>query len=292
MKKGKHKVAIVVVVLMLVIGVHAFQVQIDHAKTASPPLQEFRYLPDGEYLRIAAIGHEHIVADLLWLRAIQVMGDRKMSDEAGQWLYQLLDVVTTLDPRFVRAYEAGGIALCTMVVLPEQSNQLLKKGIRYNPSVWNLPFILGINYYFELADDAKAAHYVAQASRLPGSPPHLASFAARLFVSAREPQAALAFLSKTYEQTADDQVKALLEERLKQLVVERDLQMIEAAIVEYREQYGHPPAVLDDLVHAGVLPQLPLEPFGGQYFYDAQTLNLRSTTHGERLRLQINRRKT
>jgi hypothetical protein len=292
MRWGKQRAVIAVVVLILVVGVRAFQVQLDHAKTASPPLQEFRYLPHGEYLRMAAIGYEHIVADLLWLRAIQVMGDRKVSNEAGQWLYHLLDVVTTLDPKFVRAYEAGGIALCTMVVLPEQSNRLLEKGIRHNPNVWYLPFILGINYYFELADDAKAAHYVAQASRLPGSPSYLASFAARLYVSAREPQAAIEFLSKTYEQTDDEQVKVLLGERLKQLVLEQDLQMIEAAIVRYREQYGHPPAVLDDLVHAGVLWQIPLEPFGGQYLYDAQTLNLRSTTHGERLRLQMNRRKT
>lgn len=292
MWREKQRVAIAVVVLILVIGVHEFKVQLDHARAASPALQEFQYLPDGEYLRIAAIGHEHIVADLLWLKAIQVMGERKVSQEAGQWLYRLLDAVTTLDPKFVRAYEAGGIALCTMVVLPEQSNRLLEKGILHNPNVWYLPFILGVNYFFEFADDAKAAHYMAQASQIPGSPSQLASFAAKLFVSAREPQSAIDFLSKTYEQTNDAQVKAMLGERLKELVLEQDLQMMEAAIVRYREQYGHPPAVLDDLVRVGMLRQLPLEPFGGQYFYDAQTLNLRSTTHGKRLRPQMNRRKT
>ena len=61
------------------------------------------------------------------------MGEHKVSDAAGRWLYRAFDIITTLDPKFVRVYEAGGLALTTLVVLPEESNQLLMKGIERNP---------------------------------------------------------------------------------------------------------------------------------------------------------------
>ena len=75
---------------------------------------------------MVSLGYRELAADLLWLQAIQMMGERKLSEEAGRWLYQALDRITTIDPKFVRAYEAGSHALCTLVVLPEQSNRLLE----------------------------------------------------------------------------------------------------------------------------------------------------------------------
>src|SRR5713101_9985186 len=176
--------------LLLVVGLHLLQVRIDAQRAATPKLQRFMYLPQGKYLRVAVLGYEQVAADLLWIQAIQAMGERKVSEEAGHWIAQALDVITTLDPRFVRVYEVGGIALTTLVVLAEESNRLLEKGIRHNPGVWHLPFLLGFNYYFEFHDDQKAADYIARASRLPGAPAYLAPLAARLYVSARDPQVA------------------------------------------------------------------------------------------------------
>src|SRR5438309_4432930 len=150
--------------LLLVVGLHLLQVRIDAQRAVTSKLQRFMYLPQGEYLRGAVLGYEQVVADLLWIQAIQAMGERKVTEEAGHWIYRALDVITTLDPEFVRVYEAGGIALVTLVVLAEESNRILEKGMKYNPDVWTLPYLLGFNYYFELHDDAKAADYIARAS--------------------------------------------------------------------------------------------------------------------------------
>ena len=154
------------------------------------------------------MGYQGLVADALWLQAIQVMGEHKVSDAAGRWLYRAFDIITTLDPKFVRVYEAGGLALTTLVVLPEESNQLLMKGIERNPTEWKLPFYLGINHYFELSDDAKAAEYMAQASRVPGAPPGLIPIAANLFASAKSPQQAVDMLATAYQNTSDESAKS------------------------------------------------------------------------------------
>jgi hypothetical protein len=150
--------------------------------------------------------------------------------------------------------------------------------------------LLGFNYYFELRDDAKAADYIARASRLPGAPQYLAPFATRLYVSAREPQVAIDFLAQMYAQTADENVKRVLEQRLKEVVVERDLQLLEEAVSRYRERYKRAPDRLEDLMEAGLLRELPREPFGGQYLYDPQTQSVRSSEMKDRLKVYGKRR--
>jgi hypothetical protein len=231
-----------------------------------------------------------VVADFLWLQVIQAMGDKHVSSEVGQWMYRALDVITTLDPKFVRAYEAGGHALCTIVVMPEESSRLLEKGMRHNPQEWRLPFLLGINYYFEFGDNRKAAEAMAVAARVPGSPDIVARFAARLLVSAKSPQQAVELLAKVYEETSDENVRRLLEQRLREAMVERDLSLLEEAIARFHMQHAQRPARLDQLVQAGLLRELPQEPFGGRYLYEAGTGEVRSSEVKERMRMTLRKR--
>ena len=268
----------------------ALQVSLKPWQDTDKKLQRFLYLPDGEYLKIASLGYRELIADLLWIQSIQVMGEKKVSESSGRWLYRALDVITTLDPKFVRAYEAGGLALTTLVVLPEESNRLMMKGMRHNPAEWKLPFLIGINYYYELYDDAKAAEYMAQASRLPGAPSGLATLAANLYVSGHSPQQAVNLLAALYEEATDDSARKLLEVRLKIVLTERDLQLLEQMINRYRKQNGQYPPTLEALVQAGLLSALPVEPSGGRYLYDAKSGAVSSSEMTERLTLTGRRR--
>jgi len=276
--------------VILIMGLHFLQVRLDEQRTTITKFQRFMYLPQGEHLKIAALGYQHVVADLLWIQVIQAMGERKVTEEAGRWIAHALDVITTLDPRFARVYELGGIALSTLVPMYEESNRLLEKGIKHNPEVWQLPFQLGFNYYFHFYDDPKAAAYIGMAARLPGAPAYLAPLAARLYVSGREPQVAVDFLSQVYAETTDENVKRVLEQRLKEVVVERDLQLLEEAIRRYKGLYKRAPARLEDLVGPGLLRDLPREPLGGRYLYDPQTQRVRSTEVKERMKIYEKRR--
>lgn len=275
---------------VLAISLCALQIPLTHWNNSKPKLQHLAYLPSGEYLRIASLGYRQLAADLLWLQAIQVMGEQKLSEEDGHWLYHAVDRITTLDPKFVRAYEAGSHALCILVVLPEESNRLLEKGMKHNPQEWKLPFLLGINYYFELADDEKAAEAMARASRLPGAPESLARLAAKLFVSAKSPQQAVELLAKVYEETSDENVRKMLEIRLKESIVERDLQILEQAISRYQSIYSMQPDRLENLVGPGLLQALPNEPHGGRYLYEPTTGTVRSSEVAERMRIPVRRR--
>jgi tetratricopeptide (TPR) repeat protein len=276
--------------LCLCAGVVAFKTYLDELRVGVPKLQQMSYLPDGNVLKTATLGYREVVADFLWLQVIQAMGEKHVSQEVGQWIYRAFDVITTLDPKFVRAYEAGGHALCTIVVMPQESIRLLEKGIRHNPQEWRLSFLLGVNYYFEFGDNQKAAEAMAIAARVPGAPDIIARLAARLLVSAKSPQQAVELLAKVYEDTTDENVRQLLEHRLREAIVERDLYLFEEAISRFQAQHSRRPAHLEELVQEGLLQKLPQEPFGGRYQYDAATGEVRSSEVKERLRMTFRKR--
>ena len=286
----KHWIPLALLGIGLCAGIVATQISMNNVQAGVPTLQRMSYLPDGQILKVAALGYREVVADVLWLQVIQAMGDRHVSPETGQWIYRALDVVTTLDPTFVRAYEAGAHALCTVVVMPEESNRLLEKGIRHNPQEWRLPFLLGFNLYFELGDNQKAAEAMTMAAQIPGAPEIIARLAAKLLVSAKSPQQAVELLAKIYEDTSDDNVKRLLEQRLREAIVERDLAMLEEAIGRFQTRYSQRPSRLDQLVQGGILRELPQEPFGGHYYYNAETGEVRSSEVKERMRMMLRKR--
>lgn len=285
-----QQIVLAAIGLLLMFGSYIQHARIDQLRESIPKIHRRMFLPQGEVLRVVSLGYHGVVADFIWLQAIQAMGEKNVSEETGRWIHRALDVVTTLDPKFVQAYETGGLALCTLVVLPKESNALLEKGMKYNPAIWQLPFYAGINYYFELRDDAKAAEYIARAARLPGAPTLLLGLAARLYMSAKEPENAIELLASIYEQATDGEMRQVLEQRLKQAIIERDLQLLEKAIGRYRDRFSSQPDQLEDLVAQGILSALPRDPFGGRYQYDSQTGVVNSSSVQERMTMKGNRR--
>jgi tetratricopeptide (TPR) repeat protein len=241
-------------------------------------------LPKGEYLKPALLGYHYLGADILWLRLIQVIGKKRNSADEYEWMYHALDVITTLDPQYAYAYYAGGVILGDLANRPDLSNRLLEKGVKANPDVWNIPFLLGYNYYFLLGDPAKGAEYIMQAARLPDGPSYLPGLATRMAAEAGNPDTALAFLEARLQETHDPEMREVLAYRMKEVIIERDLLILESAVEAYRTQHRALPATLTDLVVAGALPSLPREPFGGDYRLDPQTGSVSSSTHPERLR--------
>ena len=247
-------------------------------------------LPKGEYLRPALLGYHHLGADILWLRLLQVIGKKRNSEDEYEWIYHALDVVTTLDPQYAYAYYAGGVILGDLANRPDLSNRLLEKGVTANPDAWNIPFLLGYNYYFLLGDSAKGAEYIMEAARRPDGPSYLPGLATRMAAEAGNPDTALAFLEARLRETQDQEMREVLANRMKEVIIERDLRTLEDAVEVYRTQHQTLPATLADLVASGILPRLPQEPFEGDYRLDPKTGSVSSSTHPERLRTFFKRR--
>ncbi len=267
------------------VGIYQLQNFIDNRRGAETSPRSLMYLLDGEALKIASVGYEHVVADLVWLRAIQVWGDRQVTQDDYNWTYRALDIVTTLDPKFADAYLAGGLVLTIIAEHVDQSNKILKKGISSNVKDWKIPFFIGFNYFNFLRDYEAAAVYIEMATKLPGHPPWLPLLAARLHVQANSPQVALELLGRIYENTGDSSLKEKLEMRMKEVIIEQDLLALERAIDSYQRQFGVLPESLERLVEIGILDDIRPDPFGAVYEFDSRSGEVSSRSTSDRMRV-------
>jgi hypothetical protein len=266
-------------------GVGWLQGQLDRRlDMAVVQIQGLAQLPKGEHLKPALLGYHHLGADALWLRLLQVLGKKRNSADEYEWMYHALDVITTLDPQYAYAYYAGGVVLGDLAHRTDLSNRLLHKGTDANPTVWNIPFLLGYNYYFLLGDPAKGAEYIMRAASLPDRPAFLPGLATRMAAEAGNPETALMFLEARLRETQDPQLREEFINRMKEVMVERDIQLLEHAVESFRTTYRALPATLTALVTERVLSRLPQEPFGGEYRLNPQTGSVSSSTHPNRLR--------
>ncbi len=247
--------------------------------------EQLRLLPSGDVLKPALLGYHHLAADVLWLQVVQVLGQKEIPQPDYEWAYHALDVITTLDPRYVYAYDAGGIVLAELAGDIESSNRLLKKGLAANPEAWRLAFQLGFNHFFHLHDYRAAADYMAVAAQLPGRPAYVPELAARLYAEAKHPDLALHFLASMRQSTSDPSVIEALDRRRDEVLIERDLVMIEQAVGRYWKRHGRYPLSLAVLADERLLDRIPVEPFGGTYELDVETGQVWSSTHPRRLRL-------
>ena len=93
------------------------------------------------------------------------------------------------------------------------------------------------------------------------------------------------FLKHCGKENPDLVVRENLETRAKEVMIERDLRMLERAVEQYHTQHLVFPKTLADLASSGYFDRVPPEPFGGSYLLDAKTGQVTSSTHPNRLKV-------
>ncbi|RJP19640.1 MAG: hypothetical protein C4529_11070 [Deltaproteobacteria bacterium] len=212
-----------------------------------------------------SFGFRNVLADIVWLEAVQIVGNKEISPEQYDRLYDLLDIAANFDPKFEIPYFVGGLVLGESPVHARKALLLLGRGRRQYPAKWRFPFFIGFTHYFSLGDASAGGEAMAEAARLPGSPAYMAGLAARMLSEAREPDSALSMLHSIAGHETDPIRRSLLDRKIREVTVERDLQALERAVARYRETIGVAPARLSDLVREGMIAGVPDEPNGGRY---------------------------
>ena len=212
-----------------------------------------------------AFGFRNFLGDLAWLGAVQVAGSRTMTPGDYDRLYILLKTVGNFDPRFVVPYLLGGVILGDSPGHALDALDILDRGAKNHPADWRFPFYIGYTRYFSLGDPLEGAKALEEAARLPESPPYLPLLAARMFAEGRAPETALTFLERIVEEETDPARLEILNRRIGEVTVERDIQALEMAVAAYKEKTGGLPGTLSEIVRAGLLRSIPEEPHGGRY---------------------------
>ena len=231
-----------------------------------------------------AFGFRNFFADIVWLEAVQVMGSQKITSADYDRLFELLNVEANFDPKFDIPYLLGGLVLGESPDHAQKALKVFERGKGQYLADWRFPFYIGYTNYFSLSETETAGKAMAEAARLPGSPAYLPGLASRMLSEAREPEVALGLLAPIVRQESDPARRAVLERRIREVTVERDLQALEMAVERYREKVDAPPGDLSALVREGILPSIPEEPNGGSYVMERGG-KVRSDRVSQRLRV-------
>lgn len=212
-----------------------------------------------------AFGFQNFLGDLAWLEAVQIAGTMNIAPGDYDRLYVLLRTVGNFDPRFVVPYILGGMILGGSPQHVQEAMDILRRGKESLPDDWRFPFYIGYTHYFSLGDSLEGARALEAAARIPGSPPYLPLLASRMYTEGRAPETALSFLAKMVREETDPARIEILQKRMREVIVERDILALENAVAMYRDRRGTPPASLAELVREGVIGKIPAEPHGGTY---------------------------
>ena len=239
-------------------------------------------IPPAAVLRLLSLGHPTLAANLYWLRTVQYVGEPRATERGWERLFPLANLVTDLDPAHGYAYQVAGTILGSLGRI-EESNAILEKGMRSVPNRYILPYLRAFNAFYYMGDYALAGEYVEIAARVPGAPSHLRQNVLAMYVKGRRAEAAIAFLEEALAAASDDESRKAIQGQLDQARFEREADRIDEAVASYRARYGLAPASVSLLVAEGLLPALPVEPFGGRWIL-GEDGRARSTAHDYRFR--------
>ena len=90
----KKNIIVIILLLLLIVN---FSYRIDLGKSPHELIGDLMYFPSGTALRALSMGFYAPLSDLVWLRFIQYYGEHRMSDAKFEFLYHILDILTTLD---------------------------------------------------------------------------------------------------------------------------------------------------------------------------------------------------
>lgn len=260
----------IIAVPLLFLAIAALQVRIDARTRSVAQDKEELLLRSGSAIKKLSLGYESLLADVYWTRAVQYYGTR-VGTPKPDWslLWPLLDVTSTLDPHLMVAYRFGAIFLSETgeggAGRTDLAVELVKRGIAANPSEWRLYTDLGFLYYWRLRDYSHAATAYFEGSKNPNAPLWVKLMAARIADKGGSLDTSRMIWSELYESTKDPHIRKYAEQQLRGLKAQEDEMQLDGLAERYRQRFGRYPASMQEVLDAGMIAGIPVDPAGFAY---------------------------
>ncbi|OGU08495.1 MAG: hypothetical protein A2X82_14905 [Geobacteraceae bacterium GWC2_55_20] len=238
------------------------------------PIEEkLGYLPSTSFLRYASADHKELVGASLVMKVIMYFGGIAEKQQANvivqppdyRGMSGILHGAVKLDPYNMDAYYFAQSFLTWEVKQYKIANDLLDYGMKYRSWDWMLPFFAGFNSSYFMRDYPAAATYYKRAGELSGS--DLSKLlAGRYMQEAGQTELAIAYLTTMEKGERNQSVRRNYQLRLSAF---KEVRKIEMARDRFKEAKGYLPTTVEQLSQGGFLSTVPLDPYGGQFYLEA-----------------------
>lgn len=235
--------------------------------------QAVLYVTSPDVVKRLALSFDAIVSDIYWMRAIQFFGGTRLSAERDKnydLLYPLLDLTTSLDPHFSIPYRFGAYFLSEDPPggpgRTDLAIRLLEKGMAVRPDRWEYPYDVAFVYYRN-RDYARAAEWFERAADTADAPVWLRPLVAAA-LSARGDTASARLVWRGLVDSEVEFIRREAQRRLLQLDAIDQVAQLERVTAAYAARYEGPPRAWQDVIRAGMLRGIPVDPTGVPYVLD------------------------
>ncbi len=259
------------ILLLLAFSLYPLGKSIDRTSPENTnPIPEVFYFPKTSFIKNIVFGYNNLLADIFWIRSIQYIGQHMITDNAFPYLYHILDITTSLDPRFINAYNFGSFFLATWANDKKEGIELAEKGIKNNPENWKPAFELGFIYYMK-HDYENAYKYFSLANTLPDIPDMYKTFAPYALGKFASPDQGIEMWTAIAKMSDNKFIIDAARNNIAVLTQKKRVDMLNQAVQTYKKRFHKFPSDLSELVGKGIIAKLP-EPVGGMpYDYDPST---------------------
>lgn len=273
-----------IVILVLLLSCAAFmglKLKLDNIPRTQVPGASIIYIPSGKSLQYASFGNSTLMADLIYLWAIQYFSNTLVEGRFDH-LEHVFSIIGELDPLYLDPYQIGALISIYEARDLGKAYRILEMGLRNNPDQWIFPMQAGHYAQMLVKDFQTAQKYYQMVLDIPDAP----AIAQRLYANAAyelsDYKTALQNWVDIYENTTDDRIKKIAENHIYRTKAAIDIEAISQAINLYKEKLGTFPDELSLLVKDGLMDSIPKDLDGNSYKYDNQSGKVESETWWKR----------
>lgn len=270
--------AFLVLFLILTCGVFMnLKIVTDRIMRKKIPGSSIIYIPEGKYLKYATFGHSALLADLIYIWAIQYYSDYTIPDSYLH-LEHIFSIIAELDPLYFDPIDVGAFIAVYEARDLDLGIKILDMGLEKNPKEWFFPYQAAHYLQFRRKDYEQAQEYYKKTMSIEGYPPIVERLYADAIFKASDYQRAMEAWLEIYRTAEDERTKRVASNHLYEVKATIDTEKLQEAIAKYKEKFDRYPADLSKLVYAGFLDSIPKDMDGKDYLYDSQTGEVKPPT--------------
>jgi tetratricopeptide (TPR) repeat protein len=271
-----------VLIASFALGIFALHTDLRELQLTYPDEYRSYFVPSSAQMKVMCLGYRNLSADLLFLWSIQRY-DWYSRSVRWDYLEHTFDVITDLDPKYQDAYIVGAL-FAFMGLKWDVIYAIEDKGTRLNPENYIIPYDAGCTALFSEKNYERAVKYLRIAHDRNPNHPFLQTLLARAYRFSGDPDSSLAFWREIYnrykDQTSPESgyYRGTAGRYIWDTLIDRDRKKVRTAVEAFRGKRGEIPPTLRSLVLEGLLPEIPLDPAGKRYEYDAATGEITCTS--------------
>ncbi len=268
---------IIVIVILSCTVFMALKLKIDGIPRTKVPGSSIIYVPSGKHLKFASFGNSTMMADLIYIWAIQYYSSYNIPNRFD-YLEHIFSIISELDPKYLDPYEVGALIAFFEAKDVELAFKILDLGLKNNPDQWIFPFQAGHYAQMYLKDFSIARDYYEKTMKIEGAPSQTERLAANATFKMMDFETAWQSWREIYQTATDERIKKIAANHLYNVKASRDIELIKKNLDLYSEKFDRLPLNLEQLVREGFLSRVPKDMDEKDYVYDPQTGEVRAIT--------------